>query len=125
MRTPVAAFPFDGVWFDVGDPTSYLNAVEHTLQGSNVVDEHATLENVTLEGNVHVLAGATVRDTSLERVVVFPESVIEGCSLRSAVIDTESYLRDLDLAETLVGVSADTERTHTFLGGFRRVQASG
>lgn len=124
-RTPVSAFPFDGVWFDVGDPTSYLNAVEQTLQGANVIDENATLENVILEGNVHVMAGATIRDSSLERVVVFPESVIDGCSLRSSVVDTESYLRDLELAETLIGVSADTERTYTFLGGFRSAQASG
>ena len=102
-REPVHAFSFDGAWFDIGTPESYLDAVAWALEGENLVAESATLDDTTLGANVHVMAGATVEDSHLDRSVVFPDATVRGCDLRSTIVDEDTRLENLDLNEALIG----------------------
>ncbi len=102
-RTAVGAFVFDGAWFDIGTPASYLDAVSWHLDGEALVHPTATVENATLGANVHVMAGADVIDSSLERTVVFPDTTIRSCDVRSSIIDTNAVLTDLDIQGAQVG----------------------
>jgi len=68
----VHAFTFDEAWFDIGTPDSYLEAVSWQLQGDNYVADSATIEDTTLGENVHVLDGAEVVNSNLDRAVIFP-----------------------------------------------------
>ena len=103
QREPVHAFTFDGAWFDIGTPESYLDAVAWALDGENLVDASARVDDTTLGENVHVMAGATVEDSHLDRSLVFPDAAVRGCDLRSTIVDEDTRVENLDLNEALIG----------------------
>jgi glucose-1-phosphate thymidylyltransferase len=100
---PVRAFTFDDAWYDIGTPESYLEAVAWELDGENVVAEDATVENTTLGENVHVLSGAEIVDSSLDRTIVFPDTTIRDSDIRQSIIDRDTQVEGLDLAGALIG----------------------
>ncbi|MFB6097356.1 MAG: sugar phosphate nucleotidyltransferase [Haloferacaceae archaeon] len=103
QRRDVHAFTFDGAWFDIGTPESYLDAVAWYLGGENRIADDATIENTVLGENVHVMAGATVVDSTLDQTVVFPEASIHESDIRRSIIDRETDIHNLDLADALIG----------------------
>jgi glucose-1-phosphate thymidylyltransferase len=102
-RQAVHAFTFDGAWFDIGTPESYLDAVDWYLDGDVHVDPTATVEEANLRSPVHVMAGADVVDSTLERTVVFPNATIRDADVRGSIIDEETRIENLDLADALIG----------------------
>ncbi|MFB6142921.1 MAG: sugar phosphate nucleotidyltransferase [Halorientalis sp.] len=102
-REPVHAFTFEDAWFDIGTPESYLDAVAWALDGGQLVAESATVEGTDVGENVHVLPGATVLDSTVERSVVFSDATIEDCELRGSIIDEATHIENLDLAGALIG----------------------
>jgi glucose-1-phosphate thymidylyltransferase len=106
-RGTVNAFTFDGAWFDIGTPEAYLDTVEWKLDGDNVVHDGATVENTDLGGNVHVMDGASVTDSSLSNTVVFPNATITDSDLDRSIVDEETEVSGLNLAETLVGAYSE------------------
>jgi len=102
-REDVYAFTFDGAWFDIGTPESYLDAVRWSLDGETVVAPDASLADTTLGSNVHVMAGAEIRDSHLDNSVVFPEATIRSCDVRDSIIDEQTYLENIDFSGALVG----------------------
>jgi glucose-1-phosphate thymidylyltransferase len=102
-RREVNAFSFDGAWFDIGTPESYLEAVAWHLGGDSLVADDATVADSTVGDNVHVMSGATVTDSSLDRSVVFPNATIDDADIRDSIVDEETVVRDLDLSSALVG----------------------
>ena len=105
-RERVSAFEFDEAWFDIGTPGSYLETVAWELGGETLVADDATLENVELGENVHVLGGATVVDSSLDGSVVFPGATVRDCEVTGSIVDENAHLESLHLDGALVG--ADT-----------------
>jgi glucose-1-phosphate thymidylyltransferase len=99
----VSAFTFDGAWYDIGTPESYLDAVAWELDGENVIAESATVENTTVGENVHILDDAEIVNSSLDRSVVFPNATIRDGDVRESIIDRETHIEDLDLAGALIG----------------------
>jgi len=102
-RQAVHAFTFDGAWFDIGTPESYLDAVAWQLGGDISVHPTATVESSQLRGNVHVMQGAEVTDSTLERTVVFPDATIRDADVRGSIIDENTRIENLDLADALIG----------------------
>ena len=102
-RRPVHAFTFDEAWFDIGTPESYLEAVAWKLDGDNIVEESATVTNSDLGENVHVMAGATVEDSEVDRSIVFENATIHECTIRDSIIDEETSVSGLDLSSALIG----------------------
>lgn len=102
-RSDVFAFTFDGAWFDIGTPDSYLDAVAWKLDGGNYVHPDATVRNTTLGRNVYVMAGAEVVDSSLDESVVFRNATISNADIRRSIIDEETSVTGLDLAGALIG----------------------
>jgi len=99
----VAAFEFDEAWFDIGTPESYLETVAWQLDGENLVDDDATLENVELGENVQVLGDAHVTDSTLDNTVVFPGATIRDCEVSGSIVDRKASLDSLTLDGALVG----------------------
>ena len=85
-REPVHAFGFDDVWFDIGTPESYLEAVEWALDGGSLVHPDATVTNSELGETVHVMADAEVTDSSLDRTVVFSGATVDNCDLDNSIL---------------------------------------
>jgi glucose-1-phosphate thymidylyltransferase len=106
-RREVRAFTFDGAWYDIGTPKGYLDAVSWALNGENVVERGATVENSDLGSNVHIMDGATVTDSTLDRTLVFPDAHISKSTFRDSIIDCESEVHGLDLASALIGAHSE------------------
>lgn len=102
-RQPVFAYTFDGAWYDIGTPDSYLDAVGWYLQGEQYIDPDATVEDSTIGENVHVMAGATVRNADIEESVIFRDAIISSCALRRCIIDEETEIAGIDLNGALIG----------------------
>jgi glucose-1-phosphate thymidylyltransferase len=111
-RRDVYAFTFDGAWFDIGTPDSYLEAVAWSLDGETIVAEDARVEDSDLGANVHVMANATVKDSVVDGSLVFPKATVEGCEVHDSIIDRETHVANLDLAGALIGA-----HTHISNGG--------
>jgi glucose-1-phosphate thymidylyltransferase len=102
-RTDVNAFVFDGAWFDIGTPESYLETVAWYLDGESLVADDATVVDSEVGENVHVMSGAHVEDSALERSLVFPNATVEDCEIHDSIIDEETHVENIDLAGALVG----------------------
>ena len=102
-RRTVRAFTFEEAWFDIGTPESYLDAVSWKLDGGTLVADSATVENSTLGGNVHIMDGATVTDSNLERSLVFPGASVDNSTFRDSIIDRDAAVSGLDFAGALLG----------------------
>ncbi|MHC3437220.1 sugar phosphate nucleotidyltransferase [Natrialbaceae archaeon A-gly3] len=109
-REPTYAFTFEGAWFDIGTPESYLDAVGWHLDGESLVAEDATVENATVGENVHVMAGATLENTHVDYSVIFPDATVKDADVRRSIIDEGTHLEGLDLAGALIGA-------HTTING--------
>jgi glucose-1-phosphate thymidylyltransferase len=102
-RGSVRAFTFDGAWFDIGTPESYLDAVAWELDGSTRISADATLRNATVGENVLVMGDAEVIDSHLTASVVFSGATIRGCDVRHSIIDEQTHVEDVDLSGALIG----------------------
>jgi len=102
-REPVSAFTFDGAWFDIGTPESYLETVAWHLDGETLVADTATVENSELGENVHLLDGAEVVDSEVDNSVVFPHTSISDSEIDHSIIDQHCTIDGFDLSDALVG----------------------
>ena len=103
QQRPVFAFTFDEQWFDIGTPGSYLDAVRWALDGESLVAEDATVSDTDLGENVHVMAGATVTDSTVENSLVFPGATVEDTALQGSIVDSEALVRDHSLSGAIIG----------------------
>ena len=108
-RGAVNAFTFDGAWFDIGTPESYLDAVSWYLDGETFVHDDATIDDTDLGANVHVMADATVTDSELERTVVFNDATIRDADLDATIVDEHTHVEGLTLSDALVGAYSHLE----------------
>jgi len=99
----VSAFTFDGAWYDIGTPESYLEAVAWALDGDSIVADSATVENTTIGENVHIMADATVHEADIDRSLVFPGATVADSTVRDSIVDSEATVHDLDLSGALIG----------------------
>ena len=102
-REAVHAFVFEEPWFDIGTPESYLEAIAWSLDGDSVIAESATVENSTIGENVHVMPGAKIVDSTLDRSVVFGDATVSDCEIHETIIDEGTHIENVDLAGALIG----------------------
>ena len=99
----VYAYTFDGAWFDIGTPESYLDTVAWAIDGDSSVADDATVENSEIGAGVHVMPGATIKNSTVEHSVVFPDVTVEDCTVRDSILDEHVDVAGLDLTGALVG----------------------
>ncbi|QGN07156.1 NDP-sugar synthase [Halorhabdus sp. CBA1104] len=102
-RGEVYSFAFDGAWFDIGTPESYLEAIRWTLEGDSVIADSATVVDSTIGDNVHVLPGATVEDSTVSESIIFSDATVKDCEIHDTIIDRGTHVEHLDLAGALIG----------------------
>jgi glucose-1-phosphate thymidylyltransferase len=95
-RETVNAFTFDDAWFDIGTPESYLETVEWELDGGSLIHPDATVEDSEIGETVHVMAGAEVTDSSLDRTILFPGAEVEDCDLDDSILGEDVELDGLN-----------------------------
>lgn len=109
QRGELNAFTFDGAWFDIGTPESYLDAVSWYLDGETYIADSATVENSHLGENVHIMEESSVKNTTLERTVVFSDATISDADIESTIIDEKSRVEDVELSQALVGAYSQVQ----------------
>ena len=102
-REPVYAYPFEDAWFDIGTPEAYLDAVAWYLDGGTLIHPDATVRNSEIGENVHIMEGATVTNSMLERAVIFPGVELDSCQIHSSIIDQDTVLEDVSLSHAQIG----------------------
>ncbi|QRV15690.1 NDP-sugar synthase [Haloterrigena salifodinae] len=111
-REATYAYTFDGAWFDIGTPESYLDAVGWHLDGDSLVADSATLENASVGDNVHVMGDVTLENTDLDHAVIFPDATVRDADIRRSIIDEGTHLEELDLAGALIGAHTTITNHH-------------
>jgi glucose-1-phosphate thymidylyltransferase len=106
-RGPVHAFTFDGAWFDIGTPESYLDAVRWALDGDSVIADTATIEETTVGENVHVMADAVLENSTVRDAVIFPQATIRNCAVRDSIIDEQTSIENIDFSGALIGAHTE------------------
>lgn len=99
----VEAFTFDGAWFDIGTPESYLEAVAWYLDGGAYCSPTATVTDSTLGPGTQVLGSASVTGTTVDGSVVFDGAEIVDATVIESIVDEGARLRGLRLDGALVG----------------------
>ena len=102
-RDDVFAYTFDGAWFDIGTPESYLEAVAWTLEGDSIIADSATVENTEIGENVHIMDDVELVDSVVDGSIVFSEATVRDCELHNSIVDERTHIADLDLAGALIG----------------------
>ena len=102
-QEPVHAYSFDGAWFDIGTPQSYLDAVAWELDGESIVADDATLEDADIGDSVHVMSGAEIRNASVDRSVIFSDATLRDCDIRDSIVDEATHLENIDFSGAVVG----------------------
>jgi len=108
-RQSVYAYTFEGAWFDIGTPESYLDAVAWMLDGDSIVSDDAAVENTTVGDNVHVLPGAELVNSTVDNSVIFPNATLRDCDVRNSIIDEDTILESIDFSGALVGAHTTIE----------------
>lgn len=99
----VFAYTFDGAWYDIGTPESYLQAVAWKLDGDNLIADDAEITNTTIGQNVHVMPDAELTNSSIDNSIVFPASTVRDCDIRNSIIDENTHVENMDLSGALIG----------------------
>jgi len=102
-RREVRPFTFDGAWFDIGTPESYLEAVAWELEGDSIVAESATVNDAEIGENVHVMDGATIENSTVTETLIFPDATVRDCEIHDSIVDQDTHVENLDLADALIG----------------------
>ena len=102
QQEPVSAFTFEDVWFDIGTPDSYFETVEWKLDGGSLIHPDATVENSEVGDTVHVMAGAEVTDSSLDRTIVFPDAQVHDCDLDETILGEDVAVEGFNMAGSLI-----------------------
>jgi glucose-1-phosphate thymidylyltransferase len=101
-RQAVHAFTFDGTWFDIGTPESYLDTVAWALGDDVEVHPEATVEDSDLGSAVQVMPGAEVSGSTLERTVVFRDATVEDCRVANSLVGDGVVIDGLDIESALM-----------------------
>ena len=102
-KRPVYAYTLDGAWFDIGTAEGYLETVAWALDGDTAIEPSASVENSEIGDDVHVMSGATIRNATVDRSVIFPDATIESCTVRDSIVDENAHIAGTDLSDALVG----------------------
>lgn len=102
-RSTIHAFRFDGAWFDIGTPKSYLEAVSWKLNDGTDIADTAVVENSDIGPGVQIMQDATVRNARLRDTVVFPGATIRNASVMDSIVDRGVLIEGYDVMNGVVG----------------------
>jgi len=126
-RTEVYGYPFTGIWHDVGNADSYLEALrfymEHYVDDSAevgrysklippvVIDENARVEGRSIVGPyAYIGKGCVVENSDVSESVIFENSVLRNSKVLRSIVDEDCEIRGLDLSNSIIGMHAKIQR---------------
>ncbi len=93
------AFPFKGIWADVGTRQGYLRA-ESEIREKNILE--GSTENSEIGENVTILKGSDITDSEVENSIIFENCTIKDSVVKNSIVGENTTIKDLDIREGLV-----------------------
>lgn len=100
-RDSVYAFPFDGVWADIGTRESYLRAESEVKERGRLVK--GEVEDCELGENVTVLEGSEIRNSELKNSIIFGNCEVENSTVENSIVGEDTALSDERVKNEIVG----------------------
>ncbi len=93
------AYPFKGVWADVGTRQGYLRA-ENEVREKNIL--RGSISESEIGENVTILEGSKIRDSKIENSLIFCDCNIESSIIKNSIVGECTDLKNIDLREGLI-----------------------
>lgn len=124
----VYSYTFDGNWYDIGTPESYLEAnrvftEDKTVASSTELDDHVVIEppvhigeNVKIEGRsfigpyAYIEKGSYIKDSDLSQSIIFNDVKLDDVEIWKSIVDEKCEIRNLELRKSIVGGHAQIQR---------------
>lgn len=98
-RHDVYAYPFSGMWADVGTLEGYLRA-EKEIKDNNIIE--GRIKNCELGDNVSILGNSEVKNSRVQNCIIFSGAKIINSEVKNAIIGEGSVIKDLDIRDALI-----------------------
>ncbi|MCD6503149.1 MAG: NDP-sugar synthase [Thermoplasmata archaeon] len=104
-RRAVFAYKFEGYWFDIGTPRTYLEAHKALLRESFVSDAAEIEEGVKIVPPVHIEDEVIIRGNSIigPHVYVGRKALIEDAEISGSIIMCGSEIKGSTIRRSIVG----------------------
>ncbi len=126
-KTEVKGYVFNGIWYDVGNPDTYLEAfksyAENHIDSSAEIDKHVKIiepviicENVKIKGRsiigpyAYIGSDCIIESSDVCESVVFDGVVLKRVKLWRSIIDDRCEIRNIELSSSVVGGHAKIQR---------------
>lgn len=126
-KVSVYGYTFTGLWHDVGNADSYLEAlrfyIEQHLDESSEIDKYAKVippvvveDGAKIRGRsiigpyAYVGKDCVIENSDISESVVFKKSIIRNSKVWRTIIDENCEIRGLDLSNSIIGMKAKIQR---------------
>ena len=100
-KEDVLGWQFDGLWFDIGNFKSYLEAHIKTVKGI-IKEKRVKIVNSSLGGSVFIGQKARVVNSLIKNSIIMNESIVEDSFIENSIVDTETVIKNSKLNFELV-----------------------
>jgi len=97
QRENVLGWQFDGLWFDIGNFKSYLEAHVKTVKGI-IREKGAKIINSSLSGSVFIGEEARIVNSLVKNSIIMNSSVVEDSFIENSIVDAESIVKNSKLS---------------------------
>jgi len=127
QRIEVYGYPFDGMWYDVGSPDSYIEAFKfcmneyiaesvHIDKASKIISPVVIEEGVEIRGRsivgpyVYVGRDCVIENSDVSDSVIFDRVILRRARIWRSIIDDDCEIRNLELSGSIIGGHAKIQR---------------
>ncbi len=106
----IDVYRFDALWYDIGSFDAYMAANKELITHDVIEKEGVSQENNKLSGSVYLGPNVTVKNSTLENVIVLDNTTLDDVVIRNSVIDHDCQLKGIDLEGKMVRKESKIER---------------
>ena len=126
-RVEVYGYPFNGTWYDVGNPDSYIEAFKFYMdefiaedvkidRASKVIPPVVIEEGVEIRGRsivgpyTYIGRDCIIESSDVSDSVIFDRVVLRRARIWRSIIDEDCEIRNLELSGSIIGGHAKIQR---------------
>ncbi len=126
-RMEVYGYPFNGTWYDVGNPDSYIEAFKFYMdefvaddveidRASKIIPPVVIEEGVRIRGRsivgpyAYIGRGCVIESSDVSDSVIFDRVVLRRARIWRSIIDEDCEIRNLELSGSIIGGHAKIQR---------------
>ncbi len=126
-KTDVYGYVFSGIWYDVGNQDSYLEALKfymehHVSENSRVDKISKIIAPVVIEDGAEIRGRSIigpytyigrdciVENSDVSESVIFNKNVLRNVRIWRSIVDDDCEIRNLELSNSIVGRHAKIQR---------------